>query len=153
MSTYSFKALLISGLECNNLFFHKLQRFTHRIVHAVAKRLVLGEETTGSIRWMGQLWAVDEIIHGRTTSSSSSNATANGWIPVRKVKATLIVVVVAYRKKTTKKEKKLVCIREHVPEGFKKNRMSNNCYFITAEKQVSEKKQIKVAVPSGCSLV
>lgn len=59
--------------------------------------LVLGEETTRSIWGVGELWAMDEVIH-RGTSSTSSDSTTRG-VAVREVKAPLAVVSVALKDK------------------------------------------------------
>lgn len=82
-------------------------RSTYCVIHAVAEGLVLGEETTRSIRWVGQLRAMDEIAH-RSPSTSSSNPTTTRGVPVGKVEAHLAVVAVAFRE--TKKHFRLdVC--------------------------------------------
>lgn len=72
---------------------------TYCIIHAMVKGLVLGEETTRSIWGVGELGAMDEIMH-RGTSSTSSNSTTRG-VPVREVKVPLAVVTVALKDKRT----------------------------------------------------
>lgn len=66
--------------------------------------LLLGEETTGSIRWVGELGPMDKVAHRGTSStaaaasSSSSHSTTRG-VPVREVEVPLAVVVVALNDK------------------------------------------------------
>lgn len=69
---------------------------TYCIIHGVVKGLVLGEETTRTIWGMGELGAMDEVIHRGT----SSNSTPRG-VPVREVKVPLAVVTVALKNKKT----------------------------------------------------
>lgn len=65
--------------------------------------LVLGEETTGSIRWVGELGSMDKVAHRGTSStaaasSSSSHSTTRG-VPMREVEVPLAVVAVALNDK------------------------------------------------------
>lgn len=78
-----------------------LPHCTHRIVHAVVKGLVLREETTGSIWGMGELRALDEVIHGGASSTSSSSDSTTRGVPMREVKVPLAVVTVALKDKRT----------------------------------------------------
>lgn len=64
------------------------------IIHAVVKRLVLGEDSTRSIWGVGELGAVDEVIHRGTSSTTRG-------VPVREVKVPLAVVTVALKDNRT----------------------------------------------------
>jgi len=70
---------------------------TYCIINAMVEGLVLGEETTGAIWWVGELGAMDEVTHGGTPSTSSSS-TPRG-VPMREVKVPLAVVTVALKDK------------------------------------------------------
>lgn len=72
---------------------------TYCIIHGVVEGLVLREETTRSIRGMGELGALDEVIHRGTSSSSTSSDSAAGGVPMREVKVPLAVVTVALKDK------------------------------------------------------
>lgn len=63
----------------------------------MAEGLVLRQKTTRSIRWVGELRAMDEIVY--RSPSNSSNPTTTRGVPIGKVKAHLTVVAVAFREK------------------------------------------------------
>lgn len=83
---------------------------TYCIIHAVVEGLVLGEETTGTIRGVGELGAVDEVIHRGTSSSSSCSDSSSRRVPVREVKVPLAVVTVALKDKKKMFVKRLTAV-------------------------------------------
>lgn len=69
----------------------------------MAERFVLGEESTRSIWGVGELRAMDEVVQrgtSSTTTSPTTNPTSRG-VPMREVKAPLVVVTVAWNNRST----------------------------------------------------